>query len=153
MAKRGLTDRIPIWARVPGIIAVVLVAVLISPLLLDAVGVASRSGGGGDHGPGEETEIDDGHGDRNGERGGGDHGSGDRGRSGDGHDSEDDMDREEGGHGTGRPEQREDHDERQGGPAAPPARQPAAATKVVTLAVADIAVMSPQLQLQRGGRR
>lgn len=42
MAKRGWTTRIPIWVRVPGIIALVLVGVLVSTMLLTAL----RDGGG-----------------------------------------------------------------------------------------------------------
>jgi hypothetical protein len=70
MARRGLTASIPIWVRVPGIIALVLVGVLVSAMLLNA----ARDGGG--HGrAGDTTQTD-----------GGGHGAGDgagHGRSGD----------------------------------------------------------------------
>jgi hypothetical protein len=78
MAKRGLTASIPIWVRVPGIIALVLVGVLVSAMLLNA----ARDGGG--HGAGDGA----GHG-RSGDTthtDGGGHGAGDgagHGRSGD----------------------------------------------------------------------
>ena len=67
MAKRGLAARIPIWLRVPGIIALVLVGVVISTVLLNG----ARDGGG--HGRlGDHTQMDaGGHG-----SGGGGHGSG-----------------------------------------------------------------------------
>jgi hypothetical protein len=65
MAKRGWRTRIPIWVRVPGIIALVLVGVLASTMLLGAV----RDGGG--HGSGNQPQM-----------GGGDHGAGGRGGGG-----------------------------------------------------------------------
>ena len=54
MANRGFISRIPIWVRVPGIIALVLIGVLISTMLLDL-----ESGFGGGHGSGGETEMTD----------------------------------------------------------------------------------------------
>jgi hypothetical protein len=60
MQKRGLVARAPIWVRVPGIIALVLVGVLLSSMLLNA----ARDGGGGR--TGGHTQMD----------GGGNHGSG-----------------------------------------------------------------------------
>ena len=70
MAK-GVIARIPIWVRVPGLIALVLVVVLISPMLLDAAGVGVNRGSdetemeGSDHGSGgsDETEGTDHSGD------------------------------------------------------------------------------------------
>jgi hypothetical protein len=78
MANSGLTTRIPIWVRVPAIIALVLVGVIIGTTLLgawaDGGGHGSRdgrhgagdgrqmrdhTGGGGGHGPGHETEMQD----------------------------------------------------------------------------------------------
>jgi hypothetical protein len=85
MANRVLTTRVPIWVRVPGVIALVLVGVLFSTALLGALNVAGR---GGDHGPDDQVEMDrDGgdHGTGDGERDGGDHGTGDRERDGGGH--------------------------------------------------------------------
>jgi hypothetical protein len=74
MAKRGWTARIPIWVRVPGIIALVLVGVLVSTMVL---GAARGSGG---HGSSDQTRMN-----------GGGHGPGDAGNHGAGG----------GGHGTG----------------------------------------------------
>jgi hypothetical protein len=70
MAKRGLASRIPVWVRVPGVIALVLAGVLLGAVLLNA----ARDGGG--HGrPGEHTQMDrDGH-----TSSGGGHGAGDGG--------------------------------------------------------------------------
>jgi hypothetical protein len=100
MAIRGLMTRIPIWVRVPGIIALVLVGVLISTMLL---------GGGGDdggHGSGDETDMRD----RNGGQGRG-HGSS----------SETEMRDHNGGqggdHGSGDESEMRDHDGAQAGPA------------------------------------
>lgn len=93
MAKRRLTNRIPIWIRATVIIALVLVGVLLSTMLLAAGGVSNR-GSGGEHGSGGEMQMDgsggememDGgsggqHGSDDGSSGG-DHGSGDDGGSG-----------------------------------------------------------------------
>jgi hypothetical protein len=89
MARRGLTAGIPIWVRVPGIIALVLVGVLVSTMLLGA------AGDDGGHGAGDQMETNGaGHGAGN----SGGHGAGDKtqtnggghGRAGDG-----------GGHGAG----------------------------------------------------
>jgi hypothetical protein len=77
MANRGLTTRIPIWVRVPAIIALVLVGVLLSTMLLDAVG------GDGGRGSGDETEMTQHTG--GGDHGGGGHGSGSGHGSGGGH--------------------------------------------------------------------
>ncbi|MDQ3780885.1 MAG: hypothetical protein M3354_10120 [Chloroflexota bacterium] len=55
MANRRLTTGIPIWVRVPGIIALVLVGILISTMLLGA-----DRGSGGGHGSGDEMEMDGG---------------------------------------------------------------------------------------------
>jgi len=79
MARRGWMTRIPIWVRVPGIIALVLVGGLVSTMLL----TASRDGGG--HGPaGDHTQTSGGG------HGSGSHGSGGAGNGGHGG----------GGHGT-----------------------------------------------------
>jgi hypothetical protein len=68
MAKRGWKARIPIWVRVPGIIALVLVGVLLSTMLWGA----ARDGGG--HGrAGDQTRMDGGG---HGAGGGGSHGAG-----------------------------------------------------------------------------
>jgi hypothetical protein len=74
MAKGGWMTRIPVWVRVPGIIALVLVGVLVSTMLL----TASRGGGG--HGPGGDHTQTSGGG-----HGGGSHGSGGGGHGGGGH--------------------------------------------------------------------
>ncbi len=63
MARRGLTTRIPIWVRVPGIIALVLAGVLLSTMLLGAAGDS-----GGHRRSGDQTQMD-----------GGVHGAGDGG--------------------------------------------------------------------------
>lgn len=129
MANRGLMARIPIWVRVPVIIALVLVGLLVSPILLDAAGVASRSGDrGGGHGSGEDMEMDDGgHGSR-------DDRETDRG----GHGSDNDRDTDGGGHGTGDDRERSDHGQGQGGPAAPSEPGPAAvAAQVVTFTIVE----------------
>jgi hypothetical protein len=74
MAKRGWMARIPLWVRVPGIIALVLVGVLVSALLL----TAARDGGG--HGSaGQHTQTSGGG------HGAGGHGSGRGGGHGGGH--------------------------------------------------------------------
>jgi hypothetical protein len=79
MAMRGWIGRIPIWVRVPGIIALVLVGVLVSTMLL----TVSRDDGG--HGStGDHTQTSGGG------HGSGGHGSGGGGNSGHGG----------GGHGT-----------------------------------------------------
>jgi hypothetical protein len=66
--------------KAPVITALVLVGVLLSPIVLDVAGVASRSGGG--HGSGHQMEggghdfgerDSDGHGSNRHERGSGDH--------------------------------------------------------------------------------
>jgi hypothetical protein len=76
MAKRGWTTRIPIWVRVSGIIALILVGVLVSTMLLGAVGDGGRPGRSGDHtqmpGGGHGSGGGGGHG----SGGGGSHGSG-----------------------------------------------------------------------------
>lgn len=64
MANRGSTACIPIWVRVPAIIALILVAVIISTMLLGA----ENAGGG--HGSGDQAEMTD--------HTGGEHGSGDQ---------------------------------------------------------------------------
>ena len=69
MAKRGWTARIPIWVRVSGIIALVLVGVLVSTMLLGAAGDGGGPGRSSDH-----TQMPGGgHGSGG---GGGGHGSG-----------------------------------------------------------------------------
>ncbi len=81
MARRGLTASIPIWVRVAGIIALVLVGVLVSTLLLGAAGDSGGHGRSGD-----KTQINgSGHGSGGGGshssgNGGGGHGSGTHGR-------------------------------------------------------------------------
>jgi hypothetical protein len=75
MAKRGWRSRIPIWVRVPGIIALVLVGVLLSTMVLGA----ARGDGG--HGATDQPRVN-----------GGGHRAGDAGRHGAGGG---------GGHGTG----------------------------------------------------
>jgi hypothetical protein len=70
MAGPGLVTRIPLWVRVPGIVALVLAGVLVSALLLNA----ARDGSG--HHAGNQTRTDgSGHGAGHDSRGGG-HGSG-----------------------------------------------------------------------------
>jgi hypothetical protein len=54
-----LTTKIPIWVRVPAIIALVLVGVLITTMLLDAGGGAGGHGTGGGHGSGDEMQMTD----------------------------------------------------------------------------------------------
>jgi hypothetical protein len=68
MAKRGWTARIPIWVRVSGIIALILVGVLVSTMLLGAAGDGGGPGRSGDH-----TQMPGGG---HGSGGGGSHGSG-----------------------------------------------------------------------------
>jgi hypothetical protein len=68
MAKRGWTTRIPIWVRMSGIVALVLVGVLISTMLLGAAG-----DGGGHEQSGHQTKMDGSGG--HGSGGGGSHGS------------------------------------------------------------------------------
>lgn len=68
MAKRGWITRIPIWVRVPGIIALVLVGVLISTMLLNVA-----RDGGGQRPSGDQTQL---HGGGDGGHGTGTHGSG-----------------------------------------------------------------------------
>jgi hypothetical protein len=53
MANRGWMTRMPIWVRVPGIIALVLVGVLIGTMLL------STGGDGGGHSSGDQMEMRD----------------------------------------------------------------------------------------------
>jgi hypothetical protein len=76
MAMRGWIGRIPIWVRVPGIIALVLVGVLVSTMLL----TVSRDGGG--HGSaGDHTQTSaGGHGSGGHGSGGGGHSTGTAGR-------------------------------------------------------------------------
>jgi hypothetical protein len=52
MTVRGLIARIPIWWRVSGIIALVLIGVFLSTTLLNATGASGGhgTGGGGGHG-------------------------------------------------------------------------------------------------------
>lgn len=115
MANRVLTARIPIWVRVPGVIALVLVGVLYSTALLGALDVAGRGGG---HGPDDQGEMD---------RDCGDHGTGDRDRDCGDHDGGD-RERDGGGHSRG--------DWGRGGPAAPAERDlPAGPAQVVTFAM------------------
>ena len=60
MADHGLTTRIPIWVRVSGIIALVLVGVVVGSLLLGRISTAGPGGGGQgqmgrmDHNPGAQ---------------------------------------------------------------------------------------------------
>jgi len=65
MGLRALVQRVPIWVRVPGIIALVLLGVVVGTMLFGASGV------GGGHGSGAGTEMKDHEGGR-----GGRHGSG-----------------------------------------------------------------------------
>ena len=44
MADRRARPRIPLWVRVPAIVILVLVALAISPVVLDAAGVAGGRG-------------------------------------------------------------------------------------------------------------
>ena len=73
MVRRGL-NRIPIWVRVPGIIALVLAAVLTGTTLLGAADVGDSHGGSGDG-----MEMSDHNGDAG--DGGGQGGSGGEGGS------------------------------------------------------------------------
>jgi hypothetical protein len=68
MARRGWTTRIPIWVRVAGIIALVLVGVLVSTMLLNVA-----RDGSGQRTSGDQTEL---HGGGNGGHGTGTHRSG-----------------------------------------------------------------------------
>lgn len=82
MAKRGWMrwmTRIPIWVRVPGIIALVLVGVLVGTMLLGA------AGDGGGHGAGDNPQMNSGshssgNGGGHGADGGGGHPAGTHGR-------------------------------------------------------------------------
>ena len=60
MAGRGLTASIPIWVRVPGIIALVLVGVVVSSMLLGGSSSGGRGMGGmgssGGHGRGDQMQ-------------------------------------------------------------------------------------------------
>jgi hypothetical protein len=49
-AKRRLRTGIPVWVRVPGIIALILVGVLIGTMLLGAAGAGDVRGRSGGHG-------------------------------------------------------------------------------------------------------
>jgi hypothetical protein len=88
MAKRGWTARIPIWVRVSGIIALILVGVLVSTMLLDAAGDGGGPGRssdhtqmpGGGHGSGGGGSHGSGGGGSHGSGGGGGHGSATTGR-------------------------------------------------------------------------
>lgn len=58
MASRRLTAGIPIWVRVPGVIALVLVVVVVSAMLVSALGVSDGQGPGRhapSGGPGVQT--------------------------------------------------------------------------------------------------
>jgi hypothetical protein len=59
MAIRGLMVGIPIWVRVPGIIALVLVGVLVGTMVLGASSDGDGHGSGGGHGSGDETQMRD----------------------------------------------------------------------------------------------
>lgn len=90
LAKHGLRTGIPIWVRVPGIIALVLVGVLVGTMLLGAAGAGDERGRFGAHGSsGSAMEMRDHNGGRSGghtemrdhNRGqGGSHGAGDTGQ-------------------------------------------------------------------------
>jgi hypothetical protein len=71
VAPRGSVTRIPIWVRISGIIALVLVAIVVSSMLL-----GSSIGGGSGHGSGAETEMTDDIGSGSGHDSGGDHSGG-----------------------------------------------------------------------------
>jgi len=81
MRNKGLISRIPIWLRISGMIAVLLLAVLAGTMVLNAAGVV----GGGGHGCGDQTVMAD--------HGGSEHSSPVGHGSGGGHGSE-------GGHGS-----------------------------------------------------
>ena len=108
MAKRGLVARIPIWVRVPGLIALVLVVVFISPMLLDAAGVGVNRGSDDM----EEMEMDGDHSSGDGmESEGSDRGSGGEMESeGSDHGSGDEMESEGSDHGSGGDAERETSD-------------------------------------------
>jgi hypothetical protein len=55
MSDRGSATGIPIWVRVPGIIAFVLVGIVVSTMLVGAAGFADRAGSAR-HGPGQNQE-------------------------------------------------------------------------------------------------
>jgi hypothetical protein len=55
MTNKASIRRIPIWLRVSGIIALVLLAVLAGTMVLNAAGVV----GGGGHGCGDQTVMTD----------------------------------------------------------------------------------------------
>jgi hypothetical protein len=130
MVNRALPTKIPIWVRVPGVIALVLVGVLLSTALLGALDVAGRGGG---HGPDDEVEMDrdcGDHGRDDRDRDCGDHGGGDR-------------NRDDGGHSRG--------DWGRGGPAAPAAPDlPASPAQVVTFAMKHDAFEPAETAGRRG---
>jgi hypothetical protein len=131
MANRALTTRIPIWVRVPGVIALVLVGVLFSTALLGALDVAGR---GGDHGPDDQGEMD---------RDGGGHGSDDETEREDGDHGRGDRDSDGGGHSRG--------DWGRGGPVAPAERDlPAGPAQVVTFAMKHNAFEPAETAGRRG---
>jgi len=73
MGRRGWMARIPIWVRVPGIIALVLAGVLVGTMLL----TVSRDGGGHGGAGGHTQTSGSGHtGASHGSGGGGGHGAG-----------------------------------------------------------------------------
>lgn len=127
MAKRGLIGRIPIWVRVPGIIALVLVGIVISAMLLDTTG-GGHGGSGDDNGTRDHGPSD---------RGG--HGPGDRQRG--------------GGHGSGDEPERSDHNQGLRGPDVPAGRDLAAdSARVVTFAMPDIVFVPAEGAVHRGSR-
>jgi hypothetical protein len=58
----AMVPHIPIWVRIPGFVALVLVGVLAATLLLGATGAGGdhgRAGDGGDRGAGHERKMSD----------------------------------------------------------------------------------------------
>jgi hypothetical protein len=64
MGSRGLTTSMPIWVRVPGIIALILVGVLASAMLVGATGLAGngRMGGMNHNNQNQNDQNDQNHG-------------------------------------------------------------------------------------------
>jgi hypothetical protein len=71
---RRFTSSVPVWVRVPAIIALVLLAVLISTTWLNAAGVGAR---GAEHGSADMTQMADHMSDAGGHGSDGVHGSSD----------------------------------------------------------------------------
>ena len=97
--------RLPVWVKLPVIIALVLAGVALSPMLLGAAGI---DGGGGHGGSGDMQMGEEGHGSGDGSQDGGEHGSRDGTQSRGGHESGGSAEGG-GGHGSGDDAERPDH--------------------------------------------